>query len=137
MGIDLANPGEPRNDLMSAKNKYDNGQALGFDLLNSTGSGGFSWTQGSVVTSPTVSASIVGGGTRFTAPASVTITSSTTGTVAKIEFWVNGKKKGEITGSARQWTFSNVQPGNYEVMVRALDSTGRSGTSAPVRFTVA
>ena len=46
MGIDLTNPGEPRNDLVSAKNKYVNGQALGFDLLDSTGSGGFSWDAG-------------------------------------------------------------------------------------------
>ena len=106
-------------------------------MLDAAGSGRMTWQLGSVITSPTISASIMGGGTQFKAPASLTFTTTTSGSVAKIEFWVNGEQKGEITGSTRQWTFSNIQPGNYEVMVRALGQRWPLRTAAPIRFVVA
>ena len=56
-----------------AKNKYVNGQALGFDMLDAAGSGRMTWQLGSIVTSPTISAGIMGGGTQFKAPASLNI----------------------------------------------------------------
>lgn len=75
----------------------------------------------------------------FTSPASITIdatATSTTGTVAKVEFYQGTTKLGEDTGSPYSFDWNNVSAGFYALTAVAIESTGFSRTSAPVNITV-
>jgi len=78
-------------------------------------------------------------GAVFTGPTNITIdasANSTTGTVAKVEFYQSTTKLGEDTSNPYSFAWNNVTPGFYSLTAVAIDTTGFSKTSAPVSITV-
>jgi hypothetical protein len=77
--------------------------------------------------------------TQFSAPASIPIivdAGTTTGSVAKVEFFSSTTKLAEITGVPYQFTWTNVPMGDYSLTAVATDTVGTHGTSAPVNVSV-
>jgi hypothetical protein len=77
-------------------------------------------------------------GQTFTEPASVLLAATATdtdGTITKVEFWNGTTKLGEDTSAPYQYQWTNVQPGNYQILGKAIDNTGSTGTDN-VNFTV-
>ena len=86
----------------------------------------------SSITSPT-------GGSRFTAPATVTVNASAgdlDGTVAQVAFFANGQPIGTDTTAPFSVSWTNVAAGTYSLTARATDNQGASTTSAAVSMTV-
>jgi uncharacterized repeat protein (TIGR01451 family) len=58
------------------------------------------------------------------------------GTIAKVEFFANGNKLGEVGDAPFVFAWNNVASGTYSLTVRATDGTGASTTSSPISVTV-
>ncbi len=56
--------------------------------------------------------------------------------VARIEFFANGRKICQLDGATERFTFKNVSAGFYRVYARAVSSTGATTTSEPICFDV-
>jgi len=75
----------------------------------------------------------------FTSPANIIVdvtASSTTGSVARVEFYQGTAKLGEDTSSPYSFPWNDVAAGFYSLTAVAIDSTGFSKTSASVNITV-
>ena len=89
--------------------------------------------------SPTVSISSPADGSKYTAPASISITANaldSDGTVSKVEFFQGSTLLGSVTGSPYSFTWNNVSAGNYSLTARATDNSGAATMSSPVSVTV-
>lgn len=78
-------------------------------------------------------------GSTFTGPTNLTLdasASSTTGSVARVEFFQGTTKLGEDTASPYSLPWNNVPPGIYALTAVATDTTGFAATSAPVNITI-
>ena len=87
---------------------------------------------GVVLTSPA-------SGTVVTVPASVTLratATTTTGTIAKVEFYRGTTKIGESTGAPYAFTWSGMAAGTYSLTAKATDNNGVVATSAPATLIV-
>ncbi|MBM4148578.1 MAG: hypothetical protein FJ224_05995 [Lentisphaerae bacterium] len=94
-----------------------------------------------ITVSPTVSCALTApaNGATFAAPASITLQAtagSSTGTIAKVEFFNGGTLLGEDTTSPYSWTWTNVTAGSYTLTAKATDNGGATNTSAAVNVTV-
>jgi hypothetical protein len=75
----------------------------------------------------------------FTSPANIAIdatATSTTGSVAKVEFYQGALKLGEDMGSPFGFVWNSVVAGFYSLTAVVIDTTGFSRTSAPVNIVV-
>ena len=78
-------------------------------------------------------------GMRFTALADINIGAiafTTTGSIAKVEFYNGSTKLGEDTTEPYEFTWSSVPMGDYLLTARAIDRVGNMTTSAVVAVTV-
>jgi hypothetical protein len=87
---------------------------------------------------PAVVLSSPANGTTYTAPVTVTLTASATdpdGTIAAVEFYVNGTLFGRDTAAPYTMTGSPAA-GSYSITAVATDTKGASATSSTVTVTV-
>jgi hypothetical protein len=76
---------------------------------------------------------------RFDAPADIVIVADAAdadGTVAMVEYFVDGEKLGETTAAPHEYAWNAVPAGTYELTARATDDDGAGATSASVTVTV-
>jgi hypothetical protein len=88
---------------------------------------------------PTVSVSSPAANATFTTGATVTISANAAdadGTVARVEFLVNGAVIANDTAAPWTTTWTAGAAGNYTLTARAYDNAGAATTSAPVSITV-
>ena len=88
---------------------------------------------------PTANLTAPTNGTRFTAPATMTLSAAASdadGTVAKVDFYANGVKIGSDTTSPFSISWTNALAGTYSLSAVATDNRSFTGTSAPVGITV-
>jgi len=88
---------------------------------------------------PVVAISAPANGATFVAPATVDITATATdpdGTVARVEFLINGSVTGVATAAPFTYRATLSAPGTYQLAARAFDNLGASATSATVGITV-
>jgi hypothetical protein len=84
------------------------------------------------ITSPTNNSSI-------TNPASITISASATdlsGTIAQVDFYVDGQLIGTDTNSPYSVVWNNPQAGTYSLTAKATDNSGGTKISQPVTVSV-
>jgi hypothetical protein len=86
---------------------------------------------------PTVTLSL----SSASAPAqgNVTLTAAASdadGSVAKVEFYNGSEKLGEATAAPYTYAWSNLAPGTYRLVARAIDNVGGSADSAPATLSV-
>ncbi|HON08117.1 MAG TPA: Ig-like domain-containing protein, partial [Verrucomicrobiota bacterium] len=76
--------------------------------------------------------------TVMTAPTNMTITASATSylNILSVGFIVNGVQIGVVSNAPYTFVWNNVQPGDYQIQAYAVNSSGLSVTSAPVKVTV-
>src|SRR5450755_2151135 len=84
------------------------------------------------VTSPTAGASVAPGNP-LTLAASA---SDADGSIARVEFYVNGAKVGQTTSPPYIWTITPLLVGPYTVSAVAVDNVGGMTASVPVAFAV-
>ena len=58
------------------------------------------------------------------------------GTIAKVEFFANGNKLGEVTNAPYIYPWNNAPLGTYSLTAIATDTAGVTTTSIPVSVTV-
>src|SRR5437016_4862653 len=58
------------------------------------------------------------------------------GTIAKVEFFANGIKLGEVTSAPYVFVWNDVPPGTYNLTTTATDAAGAAATSATITATV-
>jgi uncharacterized repeat protein (TIGR01451 family) len=58
------------------------------------------------------------------------------GTIAKVEFFANGNKLGEVTNAPYVYPWSNAPLGTYSLTTIVTDNAGATTTSIPVNITV-
>ncbi len=58
------------------------------------------------------------------------------GTIAKVEFFANGKKLGETNSSPYTFAWTGLVSGSYQLTARAIDNLGAMSNSAPVNISV-
>jgi uncharacterized protein YegL len=88
---------------------------------------------------PNVNLTSPGAGTNFPANTPITINASASdsdGTIAKVEFFANGNKLGEVTNGPYVFTWNNASTGTYSVTATATDNLGATSTSGAVSITV-
>lgn len=88
---------------------------------------------------PSISITNPPDGAPFNAGDDITIIASATdsdGSIAKVEFFVNGNLAGTVTGPTYSITLNSVSAGNYSLTARATDNQGASTTSAAVNVVV-
>ncbi len=103
------------------------------------GQSGTITVQAAANTPPSISITSPAGGVTFTAPASVTITANATdsdGTVAQVEFFVDGASVGVDTSSPYSVMANNVSAGPHTLTATATDNAGAKTTSGAVNITV-
>ena len=86
-------------------------------------------------TPPSVALTSPAGGTRATAPATLTLSADaadTDGTVIRVQFYADGALAGEATAAPFATEWSNVPPGHYTLTAVAIDNAGATSTSSPV-----
>ena len=84
-------------------------------------------------TAPTVALTSPATGASFIAPATVTVTADAAdsdGTIASVEFFVNGSSIGGSTAAPYAATWNPSTPGDYTLTAIALDNNGAATTSA-------
>ncbi len=89
---------------------------------------------------PVVQITLPASGTVLTAPAAVTLQANAAGQsndLATVAFYLNGLPVGSLTDPPYALTVPGVAAGEYSLTAVATDTTGLSGTSAPVNITVA
>ncbi|MES2594544.1 MAG: Ig-like domain-containing protein [Verrucomicrobiota bacterium] len=100
------------------------------------------WTVGAPVTTngaPTVTLTAPADGSSMAAPANVTLTadaSDTDGSIAKVEFFVNGTEVGEDDAAPYSYQLTGLAQADYTLTAKATDNFGMSSTSAPVTLHV-
>jgi hypothetical protein len=75
----------------------------------------------------------------LTAPAAITIAANATdsdGTIATVEFFVNGNKIGEDLSAPYTYQWNGVAQGTYMLTAKAVDDKGAVGTSQSVQVVV-
>jgi len=90
-------------------------------------------------TPPSVTITSPANGAIFTAPATIAIAataSSTTSTIARVDFYNGSAFIGSSASAPYGMTWSNVAVGTYSLTAVATDGNGVKGTSAPVSVTV-
>ena len=91
-------------------------------------------------TAPTVSITAPAANASFTAPATVPITATATannsGTITKVEFFVDAVKVGEDLTSPYSFTATNVLGGTHALTAKATDNDLQTTTSATVNINV-
>ena len=78
-------------------------------------------------------------GNPFTAPANIQLSASASdsdGTISKVEFYAGSQLIGTATSSPYNFTWPNVQPGNYALKAIATDNSGAVSSSDPVNVVV-
>ena len=88
---------------------------------------------------PSVALLAPASGTAYSAPASVAFSASATdsdGTVARVDFYANGRVVATDTASPFSATWSSVPTGTYSVSAVAVDDKGATATSAIATITV-
>jgi plastocyanin len=88
---------------------------------------------------PSVNITSPANGDGFPAPASFTITANATdsdGTVASVQFFVNGNPAGTSTGPTFSANVSSLAEGNYTLTATATDNMGATANANPVTITV-
>jgi YD repeat-containing protein len=124
--------------------KFD-GQTL-LDLSGSGNNGSFvgSATYSSDVSDvanqpPTVNVTAPAAGATFANDSTVNTTATASdpdGTVAKVEFFVNGTKVGEDATAPYAFAWDHAGAGSYSITARATDNAGTVTASSPVSITV-
>lgn len=100
------------------------------------------WIGGAPLTtneSPTVTLTSPANGTSIAAPAAFTMTadaSDSDGTIAKVEFFVNGSEIGEDSTAPYSFQVTGLAQADYTLTARATDNLGMSTTSAAVTLHV-
>lgn len=105
------------------------------DNFNCSGGGGTSPTN----QAPTVSITSPANGSKFTAPASITISASASdadGSIARVEFYNGNTKLGEDQSSPYSYNWSNVAAGSYTLTAKAYDNSGASTSSSGISISV-
>jgi len=88
---------------------------------------------------PVVSISSPVTGTKFTAPATLTITASATdvgGTIAKVDFYNGSTFLSSDYSNPYSFTVAGVPAGSYTITAKTTDNAGASTTSSPVIIVV-
>jgi len=88
---------------------------------------------------PQVSITLPTAGSSFTTPANVNVAASATiftGTINKVEFYLNGNLFQTDFDAPYNLTLTNVALGNYSVHAKAFSNLGVSSTSATINFSV-
>lgn len=88
---------------------------------------------------PVVTLTAPANGSAYTAPAAVTMTANASdadGTIARVEFLVNGAVVGTDTSAPYAYTATISAAGTYTLAARAVDDRGATATSAAVTITV-
>ncbi|HEY8399951.1 MAG TPA: beta-1,3-glucanase family protein, partial [Cytophagaceae bacterium] len=88
---------------------------------------------------PTVAITAPANNTTYIAPATFSITATATdtdGSIAKVEFYQNGQKVGEVTEAPYYFNISDLLEGTYNFTAKAIDNLGASANSASVSITV-
>jgi regulation of enolase protein 1 (concanavalin A-like superfamily) len=86
---------------------------------------------------PTVALTSPANGASVTAGSPVTLAataSSTTATIAKVEFFDGAAKLGEDTTAPYTFTWTSPAPGSHTITAKAIDSFGVAATSAPINI---
>ena len=92
-----------------------------------------------VNTPPTASLSSPAGGSKYAAPAIVSLAASASdsdGTVSRVEFLANGTLVGTDTTAPYTYSWENVPTGNYSLIARAIDDDGAGTNSGAVAIEV-
>jgi hypothetical protein len=109
---------------------------VGFSRWGANGTiDNFTFTQDAANVAPTVSIMSPTSGAMFTAGDDITIETNAAdsdGTVAKVEFYADGVKLGEVTTGPFNFTWNNVPAGNHLLAAVATDDEGAQTESAPV-----
>jgi predicted neuraminidase len=124
---------QSRDGLIHAAYTYDGYHQIKHVVLSEAWLAG-----GSTTYRPSVGIAAPLNGAYFTSP-SVSISAvarDQDGSVAKVEFYEDASKLGELTASPYTWT-QTFASGVHHVSARAIDNAGNSTTSATIRFTVA
>ena len=91
-------------------------------------------------TAPVVSITSPAANASFTAPASIPITATATannsGTISKIEFFIDGNKVGDDLTAPYSYTATNVLGGTHAITAVATDNTSQTAVSAAVTINV-
>jgi M6 family metalloprotease-like protein len=94
-------------------------------------------------TAPTVSITSPANGATFTGPASITINATASdsgGTISKVVFYESHQGSKTYLGidstSPYSYTWSNVDPGSYDIIVRSVDNGGAISAPSTVSVTV-
>jgi hypothetical protein len=61
---------------------------------------------------------------------------ASSGAIAKVEFFANGIKLGEVTNAPYVFVWNDVPPGTYKLTTSATDAAGAAATSATITATV-
>jgi hypothetical protein len=80
--------------------------------------------------SPTVSITSPSDGASFTAPADITVNATASdpdGTVARVDFFINGNLAGSDASSPYSFTHTGVPAGSYALVARAVDNQNATG----------
>jgi plastocyanin len=88
---------------------------------------------------PTVNITSPQNGASFSAPASFQITADprdSDGTIASVEFFVNGASQGSATPPNFSANVSGLEVGNYTLTAVATDNAGAPGSSPPISISV-
>jgi hypothetical protein len=75
-------------------------------------------------------------GARFSAPATIAMGATTTGTVARVEFYANSQLVGTDSAAPFAYNFANVAAGRYTLVAKAIGASGQSATSAAISIRV-
>jgi hypothetical protein len=88
---------------------------------------------------PTVSLTAPANNASFTAPANVSFTATAAdadGSIARVEFWVNGSKLSEDNTNPYGIVVSFPNAGTFDLQVVAVDNVGASTSSSSIRITI-
>ena len=123
--------------IVFAKEKYFQGLPLGFDLYKASEDYWDFDVPGTVITSPAVSITGPSYGATLTAPATITIQATATGSnIEMIEFYMNSQKYGESDSGSASYTWTDLPPGACTFLARVFDADGKHGTSGSLHVTI-
>jgi hypothetical protein len=98
------------------------------------------WSQPNVPGNPLPTVSVLtpsaGSTIQPGATVNLTATASDNGSIARVEYYVNGQKMGQATAAPYTVPIMPVLVGSYTVIAVAVDNVGGMGKSAPVTFNV-
>ncbi|UYZ63628.1 Ig-like domain-containing protein [Hymenobacter weizhouensis] len=123
--------------LTSARRKLSAGQALGFDMVKTTGY----WDEtvaATFETTPQISIVSPANDAQLPANQPLTVTTSLAAcaAVSKVEFYVNSRLAATTTAAPRSPSLTNLAPGTYTIFARVFTPEGKHVTSNPVTIDV-